>query len=160
MLYFSLSVLYTVYFVVRCCDLYGVLYLFILFQLCTISNEKKCSRKQSQPKSSGLLFQFLLKAIHKTCCLVFIERSIVIFIIVGENLFWNWLYMPFVCNIQHFLDPKKGNLRSSTPLNQKWGLLETKLLLINSSVYAFSFASKKMISKLILRLHQSLISLI
>lgn len=38
----SLSVLYPVYFVVRCCDICGVLmYLFILFQLCRISNEKK-----------------------------------------------------------------------------------------------------------------------
>ena len=44
-LYFSLSVLYTVYFVVRCCDLCGVLYLFILSQLCTIYNEKKMLKK-------------------------------------------------------------------------------------------------------------------
>lgn len=47
-LYLSLSVLYPVYFVVRCCDICGVLmYLFILFQLCRISNEKR--KKQSQP---------------------------------------------------------------------------------------------------------------
>lgn len=33
--------LFTVYFVVRCCDICGVLmYLFILFQLCRIYNEK------------------------------------------------------------------------------------------------------------------------
>ena len=38
----SLAVLYTVYFVVHCCDLCGVLmYLFVLFQLCKIYNEKK-----------------------------------------------------------------------------------------------------------------------
>lgn len=46
----SLSVLYTVYFVVRCCDLCGVLmYLFILFQLCRIYNEKKTQENQSHP---------------------------------------------------------------------------------------------------------------
>lgn len=55
----SLSVLYTVYFVVRCCDLCGVLmYLFILFQLCRIYNEKKTSRKRSQPNPSVFLFLF------------------------------------------------------------------------------------------------------
>lgn len=55
----SLSVLYTVYFVVRCCDFCGVLtYLFILFQLCRIYKEKKTSRKQSQPNPSVFLFLF------------------------------------------------------------------------------------------------------
>lgn len=49
MLYFSLSVLYTVYFVVHCCDLCGVLmYLFILFQLCRIYNETNLQENQSQ----------------------------------------------------------------------------------------------------------------
>lgn len=59
-IYLSLSVLYPVYFVVRCCDICGVLmYLFILFQLCRISNEKR--KKQSQPTPLCIYSCFRLK---------------------------------------------------------------------------------------------------
>lgn len=73
----SLSVLYTVYFVVRCCDLCGVLmYLFILFQLFRIYNETKLKKTNHKTIFSVFLFPSLRQAIcnnwfysrfHKCC---------------------------------------------------------------------------------------------
>lgn len=60
----SLSVLYTVYFVVRCCDLCGVLmYLFILFQLFRIYNETKLKKTNHKTIFSVFLFPSLRQTI-------------------------------------------------------------------------------------------------
>lgn len=71
----SLSVLYTVYFVVHCLDLCGVLmYLFILFQLCRIYNEKKLKKTNHTPIFSVFLFLSLQWAIDKNAVLEYLQQ--------------------------------------------------------------------------------------
>lgn len=87
--FISLSVLYTVYFVVRCCDLCGVLmYLFILFQLCRIYNETKLKK----PNHNTIFFVFLFPYVQQAICCFVISLVISLLFplslsLMGLNLF-------------------------------------------------------------------------
>lgn len=75
-----LSVLYTVYFVVRCCDLCGVLmYLFIWFQLCRNYKETKLKKKDHNTLLSVFSFPSMQQAVceHLWCilCVVITIRT-------------------------------------------------------------------------------------
>lgn len=154
--------LFLVYFVVRCCDLCGVLmYLFILFQLCRIYNGEK-KENQSHSFILRVFISALPQAIEKRFGFSYFYCH---FSSLELNCFEIHLFQEVV---HRWFGPREISRNVYSPLNimckifihQTRGSIRNQIAFDVIHPYVPSFTSRKMTSKLIRSLHQSLITLI